>query len=395
MPRLARPFAVALAVLVILAAGIWLGGHPSGLPEPVAKALVDKQTRIVSEALDTIEDNYYVKPKRQTLGYDAIRGMVDQLRLNDRFSQYFTPAEYGRFQREQRNEFSGIGVTVKQDARKRGLRVVSVFAKSPAKRAGVRRGDIIIRAGGHNLRKLSVKKASAYVGGRAGTTVAITLARHDRRINLRITRAAISAGLTTIKFIRRGKEKIGVVRLSQFGPGAHADVISSLKRLQRRGATRYVLDLRDNGGGLVSEARLIASIVLNDGTVVSSRGRTVRSQTLKATGNPLLPDAPLVVLVNRDTASASEIVAGALQDHKRARLVGTRTYGKGVFQQVIELSDGGALDLTAGQYFTPNGHNLGGRGTHTGAGLAPDVQAAGADALDRAVAVVAAERHPA
>jgi carboxyl-terminal processing protease len=394
MSRLARPSAVALAVLVILAAGIWLGGHPSGLPDPVADALVNKQTRVLDEALETVEDNYYVKPKRDTLADNAISGMVDRLR--DRFSNYFTPAEYKRMQQQQREEFTGIGVNVRRH--RRGLRVVSVFAKSPAKRAGVKTGDIIVRAAGHKLAGMTLQKASSFVAGKAGTTVAITLGRGKRHLNLRITRATLSAGFTTIKFVRRGKEKVGVVRLSQFGPGAHVDLLKALKRLKRRGATRYVLDLRDNPGGLVSEARLVASVFLEDGTIVTTRGRTVKSQTLKATGDALLPEAPLVVLVNRDSASAAEIVAGALQDHKRAEIVGTRTFGKGVFQQVIKLSNGGALDITAGQYFTPSGRNLGGRGTRTGTGLAPDVRASDNsktkddEALDRAVAVVAAER---
>ncbi len=136
-----------------------------------------------------------------------------------------------------------------------------------------------------------------------------------------------------------------------------------------------MLDLRGNGGGLVSEAQLVASAFLSDGPIVSTRGRAVPERTLRATGDPVVPRRPLVVLVDRDTASASEIVAGALQDRKRAKVVGTRTFGKGVFQEVIELSNGGALDITAGQYFTPNGRNLGGKGVTPGSGIAPDVKA--------------------
>ncbi len=394
MPRLARPVGAVLAVIVLLAAGIWIGGHPSALPDPIADALVDKQTRIVSQALDTVEDSYYVKPDADKLADDAIWGMVDRLR--DRFSHYFTAAEYRRFQREQRSEFSGIGVTVRRAGK--GLQVVSVFAKSPAKRAGVRAGDVIVRAGGHALRGLTIQKASSYITGRPGTSVRITIARGKERITQNIERATVQAGFTTARLIRRGKTKVGVVRLSQFGPGAHGDMLAAYKRLKRRGATRYVLDLRDNGGGLVSEARLVASAFLKSGTIVTTRGRTVDEQTLSATGDPLLPDEPLVVLVNRNTASASEIVAGALQDRKRAEIVGTRTFGKGVFQQVIELPNGGALDITAGQYFLPSGRNLGGRGTSTGDGLTPDVRASDKldtkpdEALQRAVAVVAAER---
>jgi carboxyl-terminal processing protease len=138
-----------------------------------------------------------------------------------------------------------------------------------------------------------------------------------------------------------------------------------------------VFDLRGNGGGLVSEARLIASAFLPEGkVVVSTRGRAVRPQTLRSKGDPVLPSAPVVVLVNHDTASASEIVAGALQDNDRAVVVGVPTFGKGVFQQILELSNGGALDITAGQYFTPDGRNLGGQGVRSGAGIKPDITAA-------------------
>jgi len=158
-----------------------------------------------------------------------------------------------------------------------------------------------------------------------------------------------------------------------------------------------VLDLRHNGGGLVKEAQLVASAFLKDGRIVSLRGRGVSPETLNATGDTVAPKAPLVVLVDRDTASASEIVTGALQDHHRAQVVGTRTFGKGVFQEVIELDNGGALDITAGQYFTPDGHNLGGGGVKPGAGIQPDVEAVDNpktprdEALNRALQTLAGE----
>jgi carboxyl-terminal processing protease len=142
------------------------------------------------------------------------------------------------------------------------------------------------------------------------------------------------------------------------------------------GAKGVVLDLRGNPGGLVTEAQLVASAFLEDGKIVTTKGRSVPSRTLSATGDAVAPKLPLVVLVDHNSASAAEIVAGALQDRHRAKLVGTNTFGKGVFQEVIELSNGGALDITAGQYFTPSGRNLGGKGTDTGAGLTPDIKAA-------------------
>lgn len=393
MNRLVRLLLAAFAVLVVLTAGIWLGGHPDNLPSAVSDNLVDKQTRVLSEALSTVHDTYYREPSRSELADNAIAGMVEH--LDDRFSTYFTPKEYAQFQREQRSEFTGIGVLVTRHPL--GLRVLRVYDDSPARRGGVKVGDVIVKADDHILKGLSQKRSSGYVTGPPGSAVTITVRRDGKNLRLRMTRATVSAGFTASRLVRRGNDRIGVVALSQFGPGAHADLYRSLQRLKKRGATRYVLDLRDNGGGLVSEAQLVASAFLKDGTIVTTKGRAVPKTTLKATGDPILPDAPLVVLVNRNTASASEIVTGALQDRKRAEVVGTRTFGKGVFQEVIELSNGGALDITAGQYFTPSGRNLGGKGVHTGAGIAPDVKASDNlktprdEALDRAVAVVVSE----
>jgi carboxyl-terminal processing protease len=159
-----------------------------------------------------------------------------------------------------------------------------------------------------------------------------------------------------------------------------------------------VFDLRDNPGGLVTEAQLVASQFLSDGKIVTTKGRNVQTRVFDATGDPQAPKLPLVVLVNQNTASAAEIVSGALQDRKRATIVGTHTFGKGVFQEVLNLSNGGALDITAGQYFLPSGRNLGGAGVNTGAGLTPDVQAADNpktprvdEGLDKALDVLAAK----
>jgi carboxyl-terminal processing protease len=150
-------------------------------------------------------------------------------------------------------------------------------------------------------------------------------------------------------------------------------VREAVERELRLGARGIVLDLRANGGGLVEEARLIASIFIAKGAIVSTRGRTQPSETLTAAGGAISPSIPAVVLVDANTASASEIVTAALQDHHRATVVGTHTFGKGVFQEEEELSNGGALDITVGEYFTPNGRNLGGGGVKQGAGVIPEV----------------------
>jgi carboxyl-terminal processing protease len=387
-----RLVAVALSLVVVLCAGLWLGGHPTVLPGFVRGAFVDDDAEIVAEAIDKVHDTYYREIPTSTLADQSITGLVAG--LDDRFSNYFTPKQYAQFRETQSSEFSGIGVTVAPD--RAGLRVVQVFDQSPAQRAGIRRGDIITGAGSKSLKGLDQAKASSLIKGPSGTSVRLELSRGGDTRHVEVTRATVSVPQVSSRIVRYHDQKVGYVALAQFGSGAHAEVYAALRKLDRAGAKRFVFDLRHNGGGLVSEAQLIASAFLKDGPIVTTKGRSVPTRTLSATGDPVEPHAPLVVLVDRDTASASEIVTGALQDRDRAEVVGTRTFGKGVFQEVVELSNGGALDITAGQYFTPKGRNLGGRGVHTGTGIKPDVKASDDpstahrdEALDAALKAVA------
>ncbi len=373
MLRLVRAAFILLGLLAFLSAGMWLGGHPQHLPASIRGPFVDEQTAFVSEAIGVVQKRYYRKIPRRDLADSAIKGVVDN--LDDRFSAYFSPREYTKFQEIQDSRFSGVGISVIQDDL--GLRVAEVFDKSPAKRAGIERGDIIIAAGGTPLKGKTSNQSTALIRGRSGTSVKLRLRRSKTQtFTKEVMRATVTVPVVASQLKTVGGTKFGVVRLAQFSSGAHAEVYAALQRLQKKGAKGFVLDLRDNGGGLVNEAQLIASAFLADGKIVTTRGRSVRERTLNATGEPVVPKAPVVVLVNGATASASEIVAGALQDRKRALVVGTKTFGKGVFQQVLELSNGGALDITAGQYFTPSGRNLGGKGVKTGAGIEPSVRAA-------------------
>jgi carboxyl-terminal processing protease len=190
---------------------------------------------------------------------------------------------------------------------------------------------------------------------------------------VRITRATISEPVVVSEIKTVHGVKLGIVALATFSPGAHGEVREAVQHLLRAGVQGLVLDLRSNGGGLVEEAQLIASIFIPKGTIVSTRGRSQPTQTLLATGDAIPSSVPLVVLVDSNSASAAEIVTAALQDHRRAVVVGTHTFGKGVFQEEEPLSNGGALDITVGEYFTPNGRNLGGGGVKQGAGITPEV----------------------
>jgi len=381
-------------MVVLLVFGIWLGGrHPSWLPGPLRGALVgDTHTAVVKEAIDRVHDTYYRKIPEDQLADDAIDGVVK--RLDDRFSNYFSPAEYKRFKQSQHSEFSGIGLSVSGDPR--GLRVETVYDGSPAKRAGMEKGDLVVEAAGHKLSGRNSDEAVSFIKGPPGSQVKVIWERGRKRFAKTITRSTVSVPVVASQLARAGACKAGIVRLAQFSSGAHSELYAALKREQKRGAKAFVLDLRGNGGGLVSEAQLVASAFLRSGKIVTTKGRSVPERTLDATGDPVVPSQPLVVLVDKGTASASEIVTGALQDRHRAKVVGTQTFGKGVFQEVIELSNGGALDITAGQYFLPSGRNLGGKGVATGSGIQPDVKAADDpktknrdEAQDRALAVLA------
>jgi len=381
-------------MVVLLVFGIWVGGrHPGWLPGPVRGALVgDTHSAVVKEAIGRVHDTYYRKIPEDQLANDAIEGVVQ--RLDDRFSNYFSPAEYKRFKESQHSEFSGIGLSVSGDPH--GLRVGTVYDGSPAKRAGIRSGDIIVTAAGRPLAGRNSDEAVSFIKGPPGSQVRVTWTRGKQRFTKTITRTTVSVPVVASEMAKAGACKAGIVRLAQFSSGAHSELYDALRRAKKRGAKVFVLDLRGNGGGLVSEAQLVASAFLRSGKIVTTKGRSVPERTLTATGDPVIPTQPLVVLVDRGTASASEIVTGALQDRHRAKVVGTRTFGKGVFQEVIELSNGGALDITAGQYFLPSGRNLGGKGVSTGSGIAPDVKAMDDpkttkrdEAQDRALSVLA------
>jgi carboxyl-terminal processing protease len=363
--------AIALPVLLVL--GVYLGGHPEDLPGFARRTFVaHEETRVVSEAIDRIASDYYRPISKSRLTNGSISGAVAS--LGDRFSHYLSPKEYREFNAPP--SFTGIGVSV--TPAKRGLRVAKVFDASPAARAAMRVGDEIVTVDGRKLAGVPAEKAITLIKGRPGTDVKLGVEQqrdgHSSLNTLTLTRATINEPVVaSLTKTVRGK-KLGVVGLATFSPGAHGEVREGVERELRRGAHGIVLDLRANGGGLVEEARLIASIFIQKGTIVSTRGRAQPSETLTAEGDAIKPPFPMVVLVDANTASAAEIVTAALQDHHRATVVGTHTFGKGVFQEEEPLANGGALDITVGEYFTPNGRNLGGGGVKQGAGIAPEVR---------------------
>jgi carboxyl-terminal processing protease len=394
MRRRRRPLVPILLVLlpVFLVVGVWLGGHPDKLPGFARDAFVDdQQAQVYQEAVDLIQHDYYRPIDRKQLLDKSLGAAVKS--LNDQFSNYFSPKDYSSFQEATSGQFEGVGMTVEQA--KRGLRVMTVYAGSPASKGGLKSGDIITKVNGHSIAGASSEASTAKIKGPAGTAVTLTVDGHGGARELTIKRAQVDIPVVETTMEHRGSKKIGHVHLAGFTSGAHGEVRQAVDKLLHQGADGIVLDLRDNGGGLLNEAVLVSSIFIPDGRIVSTKGRSRPEQVYDATGGAIPSSVPVAVLVNRNSASASEIVTGALQDRHRATVVGTRTFGKGVFQEIEQLSNGGALDITVGEYFLPSGRNIGGGGVAKGDGITPDVKARDNpktkpdEGLDAAVKVVA------
>jgi carboxyl-terminal processing protease len=362
-----------VVVPVVLVVGIWLGGHPQALPTGVRDTLVaDSQGRLYDEAMDIIERDYYRKVSSSDLLDHSLGAAVKS--LDDRFSNYFSPKDYASFSEVTGGQFEGVGMTVEQDPK--GLRIISVYKDTPAAKGGLKPGDLIVKVDGTSLAGASSEQATTRIKGRAGTTVSLTLrSKGGKERTVRLERQKVEIPVVQSSMKHAGGDPVAYVRLASFTSGAHGQVKQAINGLLDKGAKGVVLDLRDNGGGLLDEAVLISSIFLPDGKVVSTKGRSRPEHTYDATGGAISAKLPVSVLVDGQTASASEIVTGALQDRHRATVVGTRTFGKGVFQEVERLSNGGALDITVGEYFLPSGRNLGGGGVKRGAGISPDVAA--------------------
>jgi carboxyl-terminal processing protease len=364
---------LAVLALLLLALGVWLGGHPGWLPSGVRSFFVDETNgRLMQDALNVIKRDYYRPVNTNQLTDKGIASAVES--LDDPYSHYFNPADYHAFLSQSNPHLSGIGVDVLPDTR--GLRVVDVFPGSPASGAGLQRGDVIVRVGPTSLANRSADFASRLIKGPAGTRVVLTVLTGSHRHVVTITRKNLVVPVASGHIVTYHGTKIGDVRLTTFTDGAGSELRTQVNQVLHGGARALILDLRENGGGLLNEAVNVASIFIPDGTIVSTAGRSQPRQVYLAKGGAISSSIPMVVLVDHGTASASEIVTGALQDRHRALVVGTHTYGKGVFQEIQPLPNGGAIDLTVGEYFTPSGRNLGGGGVKEGAGIKPSVYAA-------------------
>ncbi|MBW1667989.1 MAG: S41 family peptidase [Deltaproteobacteria bacterium] len=325
-----------------------------------------KNIEIFSEVLRQIEKNYVEPVDSQKLIYGAIKGMVRTL---DPHSSFMAKDEYQELMIETKGTFSGVGIEI--TIRDNVLTVVSPIEGTPAQKAGIQAGDKIIKIDGKSTRDMTLTDAVKHIRGKKGTKVKLTIMRgeENRPLDFVLIRDVIP--IRSVKSYLL-KPTIGYVRISNFQSKTGKELTSALDKLEKgRNLKGLILDLRNNPGGLLSQAIEVADQFLDSGLIVSTRGRN-SSQNMRVFAHKLAKerDYPIIVLVNGGSASAAEIVAGALQDNKRALILGTRTFGKGSVQTIVPLSDGSGLRLTTAKYYTPSGRSI------QLSGISPDIELA-------------------
>lgn len=313
-----------------------------------------KNIEILTEVLREIEENYVEPQEPRELIYGAIRGMVESL---DPHSSFMTKDEHDELMLETKGSFTGIGIeiTIKDNV----LTVVSPIEGTPADKAGLRAGDKIIKVEDKSTKNMSLIEAVKKIRGPKGTEVKLTIMREGKGgpLELAITRDVIP--LVSVRYHGLSPE-VGYIRISNFQSKTAKQLSEALKDFEKRDSPQgLILDLRNNPGGLLSQAIEVAEFFLDSGVIVTTKGRHSR-QNIRAQAheNKKQRDYPIIVLINGGSASAAEIVAGALQDNKRALVLGTRSFGKGSVQTILPLSDGSGLRLTTARYYTPSGRSI-------------------------------------
>ncbi|MGB3519342.1 MAG: carboxyl-terminal processing protease CtpC [Elainellaceae cyanobacterium] len=309
---------------------------------------------------DYLERSY----QDQDDAYVAIREMLDQ--LDDPYTRFMDPREFRDMQIDTSGELTGVGIQLTQDEETDELVVVSPIEDTPAFEAGVLAQDVIVKIDGQSTEGMNVNDAVNLIRGPVGTEITLTIRRGEQELDFQLRRDLIEIHPVRYSLQETETGDVGYIRLTQFSANAAQEMEEAIQDLQNQGVSGYVLDLRSNPGGLLYSSIDIARMWLDEGGIVSTVNRQGVSDREVANGTALT-DLPLVVLVDGGSASASEILSGALQDNERATLVGTQTFGKGLVQSVRGLGDGSGIAVTVAKYLTPNGRDI------NQEGIEPDV----------------------
>ena len=357
-----------------------------GLPGASSAAIADSPKEVIDQVWQIVYRDYLDssgaystsrwRQLRRTLlaksyagtgeSYEAIRGMLAS--LDDPYTRFLDPKEFKEMQIDTSGELRGVGIQLSLDKETRELIVVAPIEGTPASRAGVQPKDVIVTIDGESTQGMNTEDAVKLIRGPEGSKVVLGLRRQGAVINVSLKRARIeiNAVSSSLNTSADGSTKVGYIRLKQFNANASREMRAAIKAHESSGAEGYVLDLRSNPGGLLEASIDIARQWLDEGTIVSTRTREGIRDVRRATGNAVT-DKPMVVLIDQGSASASEILSGALQQNQRAQLIGQKTFGKGLVQAVRGLADGSGMTVTIAKYLTPDGTDI-----HKN-GIEPDV----------------------
>jgi carboxyl-terminal processing protease len=353
---------------------------PSTIATPNPVGVSDE----VEQVRQVLQESYYRPIAPEVLGLPTVATILEALR--DPYTEYLSPESYEKLQARLQQHYFGVGLTV--TPAEDGLMVTSSL-RGPAREAGIRPGDVIVAIDGRPAGRLGLEGAlSLITTGEGGSVVNITVRRPSspRAMTFSVVRSNVALPILRSRMIRTHGHRIGYIRLFSFGSNASKRVERVTKALDQAGADGIVIDLRGNPGGLLTQAISVTSVFVKHGVVCSTEGQNQARRVYTVTGNAVEAQRPLAVLVDDHTASAAEILAAALASHRRATLVGLKTYGKATVQSIVPLPDGGALRLTTATYVTPSGEDIG------GVGIKPAVKAVDDPLTKPDEAVIAAEK---
>ena len=369
MPHLSRLNSLALTIALVIAAPLALAAGQAAQPVAAASAkapLPLDELRTFAEVMDRIKAAYVEPVDDKTLLENAIKGMLSNL---DPHSAYLGPEDFAELQESTSGEFGGLGIEVGTEDG--NIKIVSPIDDTPASKAGIQAGDFIVKINGQPTRGLTMTEAVDKMRGKVGQKITLTLVRKGGTpFDVTLTRANIQVKSVKSQLLEDG---YGYIRITQFQVKTGEEVASALSKLRRENGNKklkgIILDLRNNPGGVLQSAVEVVDHFITKGLIVYTKGRIANSELrFSATGKDLSENVPLVVLINGGSASASEIVAGALQDQKRGVVMGTTSFGKGSVQTVLPLNNDRALKITTALYFTPNGRSI------QAQGIVPDIE---------------------
>mgnify|MGYP000875188214 FL=1 len=320
---------------------------------------------LFGEVLENIKKDYVDEVDQAEIMDSAINGVLQSL---DPYSAYMSPELFKEMQTDTRGEFGGLGIEIGMEAGV--VKVISPIDDTPASQAGIKAGDYIVKIGKEQVQGKSLMEAVKLMRGPVGTSIDLTIRRKNvkKSLEFKITRKNIEVQSVSSKIISKDKN-LGYIRLKSFNENSDTQFLNSIKKFEKNKKIKgYVLDLRNNPGGLLTQAINITDLFLNDGEIVSTKGRKI-SETRKffARKGDETKGKPIIILINNGSASASEIFAGALKDHKRAIILGENSYGKGSVQSIIPLRNGGGIRLTISKYYLPSGKSI------SEVGVTPDI----------------------